>query len=75
MTGLPVISGKELIKILVREGFVIRRQKGSHVRLIKYTTKNTLKITVPLHNEIDRGTLISILNSANIPKEDFIKLI
>lgn len=32
---LPVISGERLIKILVREGFTVRRQAGSHVVLQK----------------------------------------
>lgn len=75
MTGLPVISGKDLIKILVRDGFVVNRQKGSHVRLTKSTNEGKLKVTVPLHDELDRGTLISILKGAEITKEDFLKLI
>jgi predicted RNA binding protein YcfA (HicA-like mRNA interferase family) len=32
---LPVISGERLIKILVRKGFSVRRQAGSHVVLQK----------------------------------------
>jgi predicted RNA binding protein YcfA (HicA-like mRNA interferase family) len=75
MTGLPVMSGKELIKILVKDGFVVKRQKGSHVRLFKVTPQKTIKITLPLHNEIDRDTLISILNSAEISKKEFLDLI
>ncbi len=35
MAKLPVLSGKELIKILERNGFQIVRQKGSHVSLHK----------------------------------------
>jgi predicted RNA binding protein YcfA (HicA-like mRNA interferase family) len=35
MVGLPVISGKKLIKALEDDGFVIVRQKGSHVGLQK----------------------------------------
>ncbi len=34
---LPQISGKELIKILRKFGFVVTRQKGSHIRLEKNT--------------------------------------
>jgi len=32
---LPDISGERLIKILVKEGFSVRRQAGSHVVLQK----------------------------------------
>ena len=35
MPKLPVISGKELIALLKRTGFVEVRQKGSHVSLQK----------------------------------------
>ncbi|WP_048151990.1 type II toxin-antitoxin system HicA family toxin [Methanolacinia paynteri] len=75
MTGLPVISGKDLIKILVKEGFVVNRQKGSHVRLAKMTDDGKITVTVPLHDELDRGTLISILKGAEITKEEFLDLI
>jgi predicted RNA binding protein YcfA (HicA-like mRNA interferase family) len=32
---LPVLSGEKLIKILVRKGFIVRRQSGSHVVMQK----------------------------------------
>ncbi|MHB2036543.1 MAG: type II toxin-antitoxin system HicA family toxin [Nitrososphaerales archaeon] len=38
------------------------RQKSSHVTL----TNDICFITVPLHAELDRGTLIAILNDARI---------
>ncbi|EHQ37033.1 hypothetical protein Metlim_3001 [Methanoplanus limicola DSM 2279] len=28
MTGLPVMSGKELIKILVKDGFAVKKAEG-----------------------------------------------
>ena len=57
MAKLPVISGKELIKILERDGFQIVRQKGSHVSLYK----GDFRTVVPLHNDLSKGTLFSIL--------------
>jgi len=33
----PVVSGEKLLKVLVRLGYEIIRQRGSHVRLIKHT--------------------------------------
>jgi hypothetical protein len=37
MSKLPVISGKELVNALEKAGFVVVRQKGSHVSLQKIT--------------------------------------
>lgn len=68
---LPVISGFELIKILAKHfAFRVLRQKGSHATL----TNDIAFITVPLHKELDRGTLRSILKDANISREEFLKL-
>lgn len=70
MPKLPRISGAELIKILTKFfGFRTLRQKGSHVTL----TNDIIFITVPLHNELDKGTLLSILKDANISRDDFLE--
>jgi len=69
---LPVVSGKETIKALSKIGYYIRDQKGSHVHL-RHPTKRPL--TVPMHNEIDRRTLKSILKAAEISEEEFVKLL
>ncbi|MDP2767167.1 MAG: type II toxin-antitoxin system HicA family toxin [Candidatus Methanoperedens sp.] len=72
---LPVISGKEAIKALERAGFVAVRQRGSHIRLKKVTSETVIKITVPLHDTLDRGTLKSIIRSAGLTVEEFIDLL
>jgi predicted RNA binding protein YcfA (HicA-like mRNA interferase family) len=54
---LPVMSGLEAIKKLKRAGFIATRQKGSHVRLEKSASQEILKVTVPLHPELKKGTL------------------
>ena len=53
---LPVISGKDVVKILCKNGFIVRRQTGSHI-IIKLEKR---QVVVPNHDEIDRGTLRSI---------------
>jgi predicted RNA binding protein YcfA (HicA-like mRNA interferase family) len=40
---LPVISGKEAIRALEKAGFIIVRQRGSHVRIKKVTSENVIK--------------------------------
>lgn len=63
MPKLRRISGRILVSILLAEGFVKVRQKGSHVRLVKRVANETYFLTVPLHPELDRGTLKAILRS------------
>jgi predicted RNA binding protein YcfA (HicA-like mRNA interferase family) len=57
---LPMISGEKLIKILVKRVFVIQRQSGSHVVL----QKGDAVFSVPLHEELKKGTLKAILNQS-----------
>ncbi len=72
---LPVISGKEALKALERAGFVVVRQRGSHVRIKKVTSEKVIKITIPLHETLDRGTLKGIIRHAGITVEEFIDLL
>ncbi|EQD28477.1 YcfA-like protein [mine drainage metagenome] len=62
---LPVISGKDVVKILCKNGFIVRRQTGSHI-IIKHEKR---QVVVPNHDEIDRGTLRSIIKQAGLTVE------
>ena len=69
---LPLLTAKELIKILNKFEFKVIRQKGSHV----YLKHNDGRCTVvPLHagKEIGKGLLKRILNEAEISREEFVK--
>lgn len=70
MGKLPVLSGKELIKILKKLRFVEVRQKGSHVSL----RKGEYKTVVPLHNELAKGTLLAVLRQCGLTKDDVERL-
>lgn len=63
---LPVISGKTLIAYLIRIGYRVVRQRGSHVRLEKETEAGTHNITIPNHNPIAKGTLNDILTKVSL---------
>ena len=71
---LPLVSGIEVIKRLKRAGFIATRQKGSHVRLEKYMSDKTIKLTVPLHAELKKGTLNRIIKEAGLTLEEFERL-
>ena len=68
---LPLISGIEVIKRLKRAGFIATRQKGSHVRLEKYINEKTIKLTIPLHSELKKGTLNRIIKDSGLTLEEF----
>ncbi|MDA8069487.1 MAG: type II toxin-antitoxin system HicA family toxin [Actinomycetota bacterium] len=65
---LPVVSGQQLIKALEKTGWVVVRQRGSHVRL-KHDERMT-PLVIPLHRELKRGTLAGILRDAGIDRDD-----
>jgi len=67
---LPQISGKELIKKLRKFGFVVTRQKGSHIRLEKNIKEKTIKITIPNHPQLKKGTLHQIIKSSGLSLEE-----
>ena len=73
MVKLPRLSGHELIKILAQFGFKKIRQKGSHVMLIKDTRQGKIGCVVPLHDELETGTLLGILRQAKIGREEFFR--
>jgi predicted RNA binding protein YcfA (HicA-like mRNA interferase family) len=73
MRKLPVVSGRQCIKMLTRVGFIQRRQVGSHVTLHHPQTRH--RVTVPLHKELDRGTLQGILKQAGLSGDEFLKLL
>ncbi len=68
---LSQLSGKDVIKILCRNGFVVVRQKGSHVRLEKNTPEETIKLTVPNHPALKKGTLHQIIKASGLKEEDW----
>lgn len=75
MTIVPSLSYKKIIKALERDGWIVVRQKGSHIRLEKRLFEETLKITVPAHKPVKRTTLAKILKQAKIDLEHFLELL
>ena len=65
MPRLKILSGKDVIKILGSFNFVIISQKGSHVKLRRIINKINQNLTIPNHEELDKGTLRAIFNQAS----------
>lgn len=47
MKPVKDISGSALIKKLTKLGYIVNRQKGSHIRLTKQSIKGDHHITIP----------------------------
>jgi len=73
LSKLPVIAGRELVKVLEKRGFQFDRQKGSHMVCFRADPPTT--VTVPDHRELDRGTLRAILRQAGISPDGFSALL
>lgn len=75
MSRLPSASYREIVRALQRDGWVIVRQRGSHIRLQKRHEDRTLKLTVPAHSPVKRSTLAQILKEARLSQERFQELL
>ena len=71
MSKVPSLPFEKVINALKRDGWVIVRQRGSHIRLQKHTRSEILKLTVPAHRPIKRSTLSHILKQAQLSLEEF----
>lgn len=59
------LSGPEVVDILYAFGFELRSQKGSHAKLRRTSPQGGRQtLTVPLHPELDAGTLRAIIRQA-----------
>jgi predicted RNA binding protein YcfA (HicA-like mRNA interferase family) len=69
MPSLPRVSGAQTIRVLEQLGFVVVRQRGSHVVL----RRGASGCVVPNHRELKTGTLAGVLKQAGITTEQFIE--
>ncbi len=69
MPSLPRVSGAETIRALERLGFVVVRQRGSHIVL----RRGANGCVVPNHRELKTGTLAGLLKQAGVSAEQFIE--
>lgn len=75
MAKVPSISYRKVINALQRAGFIVVRQKGSHIRLQKRDGDDVIKLTVPANNPIKRGTLSRIIKDAGLELDEFLDLL
>jgi predicted RNA binding protein YcfA (HicA-like mRNA interferase family) len=71
LSRLPLLSWREVVKVLAKAGFQVARQKGSHLILIK----DEYVVPVPKHKEIKKGLLMEIIAEAGLTREEFLRLL
>ncbi len=69
MPKLPVMSGREVVRVFEKHGWEIARQRGSHIILVK-TGENTT-LSVPDHKEVAKGTLRGLVRAAGMTIQEF----
>lgn len=66
------MSGQELVHVLLRVGFIVNRQRGSHIVLRRDSPY--ARVVVPDHKQLRPGTLRQILHEAGITVEQLLDL-
>ncbi|MEW6777428.1 MAG: type II toxin-antitoxin system HicA family toxin [Bdellovibrionota bacterium] len=68
---LPSLTAKQVLRALLRAGFYVHHQVGSHATL-KHPSDPRKRVTVPMHaRELPRGTLLAIVKQAGMSPEEF----
>jgi predicted RNA binding protein YcfA (HicA-like mRNA interferase family) len=65
VSALPVLSGRQLVKVLAKLGYEIDRQRGSHI-ILRHGEPPYRRLVVPDHAEIAKGTLRALLRDAGL---------
>ncbi|TYT74044.1 type II toxin-antitoxin system HicA family toxin [Desulfobotulus mexicanus] len=62
------MSGADAVRALGNLGFVVTRQRGSHIMM----RRSSSGCVVPNHRELKTGTLVGLLKQAEVSLEEFI---
>ncbi len=69
-SALPVLSGREVVRVFETFGWQVARQSASHIIMVKEGEQVTL--SVPDHCEVAKGTLRSLIRTAGITVQEFV---
>jgi predicted RNA binding protein YcfA (HicA-like mRNA interferase family) len=71
MAKLPSANHRKVVKAFRSFGWEVSRQTDSHIIMTKEGSQVTL--SVPAHNPVAKGTLRSLIRSAGLTVEEFVK--
>lgn len=69
-SALPILSGREVVRVFQSFGWEVARQSGSHIILVKKGEFATL--SVPDHREVAKGTLRSLIRMSGLTVSEFV---
>lgn len=67
---VPVLSGREVVRVFETFGWQVVRQSASHIIMVKEGEQVTLSI--PDHREVAKGTLRSLIRMAGLTVAEFV---
>jgi len=74
MSMIPIIGVRVMLQVLLRAGFVVVRQVGSHLKLYHPLTKRS--ITLAMHTgDLSRKMITAIIKQAGLSIGQFLKLL
>lgn len=71
--ALPVVSGREAVRAFEKAGWIVARQRASHIILIKPNVP--VNLSIPNHRQLDRGLLRAQIRKAGLTVEEFVDLL
>ncbi len=74
MSGLPRVSGREVVRALRKAGYEQDRQRGSHI-VLRQIVEPHRRVVVPDHREVARGTLRAIIRQVGLSVDEFKRLL
>jgi mRNA interferase HicA len=74
MSRLPTVTPKQVVKALLKGGFIQEHQRGSHLSL--YHPETRRQTVVPMHvGDLHRGLLKTIIKQAGLTEDEFRELL
>jgi predicted RNA binding protein YcfA (HicA-like mRNA interferase family) len=70
VSGWPRVSGREVVKALLKVGYEQDRERGSHI-ILRQLTYPHRRVVVPDHKEVAKGTLRSIIRETGLTVGEF----
>jgi len=72
-SSLPVLSGREVVRVFQSLGWEFARQSASHIILVK--EGEIAMLSVPDHHEVAKGTLRSLIRISGLTVSEFVSAI
>ena len=70
MSVLARVSGREVVKALIRVGYEQDRQRGSPI-ILRQVASPHRRLVIPDHGEVAKGTLRAIIRQAGLTVDEF----